>query len=69
MKAHQIEVTTTELRLRQRLEDDRHTMLRAVTRPITEAVNREFDRIVDEALKEHRARAETIMGKIVAEDG
>ena len=69
LKTHQIEVTTTELRLRQRLEDDRHAMVRAVTRPVTEAINREFDRVVEEALKEHRARAEFIFWKIVADDG
>ena len=67
MKAHQIDVTTTELWMRQQLEDDRHAMLNHVTRPVTEAINHEFDRMVEEALKEHRARAMVIMGKIAAE--
>ena len=56
-----------ELWIRQRLEDDRHAMLNQVTRPVTEAINHEFDRMMEEALKEHRARATIIMGKIVAE--
>ena len=67
LKAHQMEVTATELWIRQRLEDDRHAMLNQVTRPVTEAINHEFDRMMEEALKEHRARATIIMGKIVAE--
>ena len=69
LEAHQIEVTTSESWMRQRLEDDRHAMLNRVTRPITEAINHEFDRMMEEAVREHRARAMLIMGNIVAEYG
>ena len=69
LEAHQIEVTTAELWMRQRLESDRYAILDNVTRPVIEAINHEFDRMAEEALSEHQARGMAIQENIVAEYG
>ena len=67
LEAHQVESTNMELWLVERWENDRHVMLNNVTRATAEAINHHFDRKVDEAVQEHRAKATMITEDISAE--
>ena len=67
LEEHQVLFGRMELWLRQRWEDDRNAMLHNVTRSMIEAINREFDRLTDQAVQEHRARATMITNNISAD--